>query len=227
MTIIFQGSNWERHIKISLSIILCQIYESVESDLTHVGCDKSILIGVPIHMILALNHTKLQNTIHSHSKFVQPHLCHWHDLLLLLYQNLAEGCTCFSYNKFHFQATEYTFVTAGSISLLSHFYIGNETVEEIGHRKSGGCLSQFIHSLTELQASAFCESASSVMFHRPVVACEITLSEFNCLDAWHIKKKILFFILDAYASSGVTSSEKIQKFRSLQHNFNTVFLSYL
>lgn len=43
------------------------------------------------------------------------------------------------------------------------------------------------------------------MFHRPVAACEITLSEFNCLDAWHIKK-VLFFILDAYAGSEAATS---------------------
>lgn len=192
MTVIFQESIWELHVKISISLTLCYVYESVESDLTNVGCDNSILICVPIHVILALNDSELQSTIHSHSEFVQPRLCHWHDSLLLLDQNLAEGCTQFSCNKFHFQAMVNTFVTAGSIFLLSQFYLGNETVEEIGHRKSGSCLGQFAGSLTKPRTSVLCESSFSVMFHRTVVACEINLSECNCLDAWHNKKRSSF-----------------------------------
>lgn len=143
MTVIFQEGIWELHVKISISLILCYVYESVESDLTNVGCDNSILICVPIHVILALNDSKLQSTIHSHSEFVQPHLCHQHDSLLLD-RSLAEGCTQFACNKSHFQATQNTFVTAGSIFLLSQFYIGNETIGETGHRKAGSCLAQFI-----------------------------------------------------------------------------------
>lgn len=76
MTVIFQESIWELHVKISISLILCYVYESVESDLTNVGCDNSILICVPIHVMLALNDSKLQSIIHSRSEFVQPHLCH-------------------------------------------------------------------------------------------------------------------------------------------------------
>lgn len=153
------------------------------------GCDNSILICLPIHVILALNDSKLQSTIHSHSEFVQPHLCHWHDSLLLLDQSLAEGCTQISCNKFHFQAMEKTFVTAGSIFLLSQFYVGNETVGEIGHRKSGSCLAQFIDTLTKQWTRVLSESSFSLMFHRTVVACEINLSECNCLDVWHDKKR--------------------------------------
>lgn len=108
MTVIFQESIWELHVKISIILILCYIYESVESDLTNVGCDNSILLRVPIHVILALNDSELQSTIHSHSEFVQPHLCHWRDSLLLLDQSLAEGCTQFSCYNFHFQAMENT-----------------------------------------------------------------------------------------------------------------------
>lgn len=95
----------------------------MESDLTYVGCENSILICVPIPVMLALNHTKLQSRIHSRSEFIHPHLYHWHDSLHLLDQRLAEEGTCFSHNKFHIKATENNFVTAGSIVLLSQFYI--------------------------------------------------------------------------------------------------------
>lgn len=153
------------------------------------GCDNSILICLPIHVILALNDSKSQSTIHSRSEFVQPHLCHWHDSLLLLDQSLAEGCTQFSCNKFHFQAMENTLVTAGCI-FLSQFYVGNETGGKIGHRKSGSCLAQFIGSLTKPWTSILCESSFSLLFHRTVVACEINLSE--CLNVRHNKKRSSF-----------------------------------
>lgn len=58
MAIILRVSGWELHANTSISIILCHVYESVEPDLTDVGCDESILIRVPIHMVLALNHAK-------------------------------------------------------------------------------------------------------------------------------------------------------------------------
>lgn len=192
MTVIFQESIWELHVKISISLILCRVYESVESDLTNVGCDNSILICKPIHVILALNDSKLQSTIHSRSEFVQPHLCHWHDSLLLLGQSLVGGCTKFSCNKFHFKAMGNTFVTAGSIFLLSQLYMGNETVGEIGHKKSSSYLAQFIGSLTKPRTSVLCESSFSVMLHRTVVACEINLSECNHLDVWHNSKRSAF-----------------------------------
>lgn len=66
--------------------------------------------------------------------------------------------------------------------MLSRFYIGNETVGEIGHRKSGSYLAQFTGSLTKTQRSVFCESSFLVMFHRTVIAYEINLSECNHLN---------------------------------------------
>lgn len=48
-------------------------------------------------------------------------------------------------------------MTAGNIFLLLEFYINNETVEKIGHRKTSGWLSQSSSSLTEQWTRFFLE----------------------------------------------------------------------